>query len=250
MNIFKKKSKKPKVSNPDINRSLLTEEHGQVPVLSPIKTTELDDFQTKNQAVSSPTATKSPRKEVKDNYEWDFCIVVPNPEHDSFKSKPLHKEFKPYTEILERLHLAELETYQFYSTDMDEIFIKIRAPLNILRRHAQNVEFKMLLDSNYIKKHVENLKEPIGEDPNHTKISPYDFIYASYDDSKYCLVTPVHHHTCCQSSTLVSCGLFHSSTIFKQPITRDSVFTQPREACSRALLAWSTRSLRCCASSW
>lgn len=184
MNIFKKKNKKPKVSNPDINRSLLNEEHGQAPVLSPIKTTELDDFQTKTHPVSSPTATKSPRKEVKENYDWDFCIVVPNPEHDSFKSKPLHKEFKPYTEILERLHLAELETYQFYSTDMDEIFIKVRAPLNILRRHAQNVEFKMLLDSNYLKKHVENLKEPIGEDPSVTKISPYDYIYASYDDSK------------------------------------------------------------------
>lgn len=183
MNIFKKRDKKPKVANPDINRSLLTEEHGQqASVRSPIKTTELDDFNTHTQMAATP---KSPRKEIKENYDWDFCIVVPNPDHEDFKNKPVHKEFKPYTEILERLHLADLETYQFYSTDQDEIFIKIRAPLKVLRQHAQNVEFKLLLDPNYIKKHVENLKEPIGEDPTVTKLSPYEFIYASYDDSKF-----------------------------------------------------------------
>jgi hypothetical protein len=124
------------------------------------------------------------KKIVDENYSYDFCLVVPNPEDDKFKSEPIADNYIPVSEILERLHLVGLETYQFYSGDSDEIYIKIRAPLQILRSHAENMKLKMLLDSNYLKKHVENIKAPIGQDPLLTKISPYEFIYGSYDDGR------------------------------------------------------------------
>jgi hypothetical protein len=197
MNIFKKKKdKKPNVSNPDINRSLISAQHSfgeQSPTGSAGTPNAFQNREVPLENFVPDRNTKAARMEIKENYDWDFCIVVPNPDHEEFKKHHVHADFKPHSEILERLHLAELETYQFYSSDMDEIFIKIRAPLAVLRRHAQNMQFKMLLDSNYIKRHIENIKEPIGMDPNHTNISPYDYIYASYDDSKCIRLHQFHY---------------------------------------------------------
>lgn len=192
-NIFKK-NKKPTSANPDINKSLLPADAGlgmqgrpmrEAQTASPLQQgTELDTLKKPE--------VRPAKKEIKEGYDWDFCLVLPNPEHDDFKSEPLADNYEPPTEILRRLHGAGLQTYQYYSGDWDEIFIKIRAPLSVLRSHAQNVEYKTLLDPNYIKRHIENLKEPIGNDVNHTRLSPYDFIYANYDDGQHrCLLSPL-----------------------------------------------------------
>lgn len=190
MNFFKKKDKKPTVNNGDINKTLLDEEVGigiqPKPTANPLASNSGD--------VSKPKQSR--KKEIKEGYDWDFCIVIPNPEDEGFRAEPTTEEYLPPIEILERLHSANLQTYQYLSGDADEIFIKIRAPLDVLRSHAENMEFKMLLDSNYIKKHIENLKEPIGQDPNHTTLSPYEFIYASYNDCKA---------ACCKISELYFC---------------------------------------------
>ena len=191
MNFFKKKDKKLKSANPDINKSLLDAEAGiglsNQEGQSKQGLAKGVDVNTIDISKEKPSESKKRKKDIKENYGWDFCLVLSNPDSDEFKEEPISPDYKPPAEILERLHLVGLETYQFYSGDCDEIFVKIRAPLHILRQHAQNVEYKMLLDSNYIKRHIENLKEPMGNDPNHTKLSPYDFIYASYNDGKCCM---------------------------------------------------------------
>jgi hypothetical protein len=189
-NIFKRKDAKSKTTNPDIKVSLLQSDAGlgmQSRPTSPTSPTAGGAFKQSSGTeldTIKPRPESRPKKETKENYEWDFCIVLPNPEHEDFKAEPIAENYEPPAEILRRLHNAGLETYQFYSGDWDEIFIKIRAPLDILRAHAESVEYKLMLDPNYIKRHIENIKEPIGGDLNHTKLSPYDFIYASYDDCK------------------------------------------------------------------
>jgi hypothetical protein len=186
-NIFKK-NKKPTSANPDIKKSLLTADAGlgmhgaqkDATAHSPVvqRATELDTLKAPEY--------KSLKKEIKEGYEWDFCLVLPNPDHEDFKAEPIAENYEPAIEIIRRLHGAGLQTYQYYSGDWDEIFVKIRAPLSVLRSHAENIEYKMLLDPNYIKRHIENAKEPIGGDINHTKLSPYEFIHASYTDGTLC----------------------------------------------------------------
>lgn len=189
MNVFKR-GKKPKSGNPDINKSLLQEDAGLGMKAQPKSST--DAHSAPAPTVSEKTSAemksvkkllpRSQKKEIREGYEWDFCLVLPNPEHEEFKEVPVAENYMPPSQIIRRLHDAGLETYQYYSGDWDEIFVKIRAPLTVLRSHAEAMNLSLLMDSNYLKLHVENIKEPIGGDRNHTKLSPYEYIYAPYVD--------------------------------------------------------------------
>lgn len=122
---------------------------------------------------------------VVEGYTWDFCILVPNPDfvgdgkEDEKKDENTENRI-PVGEILERLHLGGLQTYQFYSGDNDEIFIKVRAPLQRLMSHAEETGFRLLLDEHYLEKHVDDPLNPIADDPDITRLSPYEYIYGKY----------------------------------------------------------------------
>jgi hypothetical protein len=136
-----------------------------------------------------------------EGYQWDFCIVLPNPEfyrkkHDeedeearaagralpSDTRTEFNSNHVPYREIVERLYLAGLQTYSFLSGDADEIFVKIRAPLQKLKDHATSVGLTMLYDPTYLKKCVDNQQHPIADDPEITTLTPYQFIYGPFDE--------------------------------------------------------------------
>lgn len=265
MNFFKKKDKKPKVDNADINRTLIDSEVGlgiQAPQRiqsNPIHPTA--PVPSVTETAARPKSTR--KKDTKEGYEWDFCLVLPNPEDEEFKKEPTTEIYLPPSEILERLHSAGLETYQYYSGDADEIYIKIRAPLDILRTHAQNIEYKMVLDPNYIKRHIENMKEPIGQDPKHTKLSPYEHIYASYDDCKCPFICNyastsrnifliLTHLPCIVFHTRVM--HIHSYPCIVVPFLTSYTYcfatlrTQPSERCSRKPQASTIPSLTSCVS--
>lgn len=120
---------------------------------------------------------------VVEGYKWDFCILVPNPDYVGDKDEKKEESTEnriPVGEILERLHLGGLETYQFYSGDNDEILIKVRAPLQRLMSHAEETGFRLLLDEHYLEKHVDDPLNMIADDPDITKLSPYEYIYGKY----------------------------------------------------------------------
>lgn len=123
---------------------------------------------------------------VVEGYNWDFCIVVPNPDYVGDKKEGEEKKEEStenriaVLEILERLHLGGLQTYQFYSGDNDEIIIKVRAPLARLMSHAEETGFRLLLDEHYLEKHVDDPLNPIADDPDITRLSPYEYIYGKY----------------------------------------------------------------------
>lgn len=55
---------------------------------------------------------------------WDMCMVLPNPNFiESTDSEPKSVEL-PHKDIIERLLIGGLITYQYYSGDNDEIIIK------------------------------------------------------------------------------------------------------------------------------
>ena len=132
----------------------------------------------------------------REDYTWDFCLVLPNPEDEEFKTQTSHENFVPAVEIIERLQLAGLQTYQFYSGDGDEIIVKIRAPLKVLRHHAEFLGIKMLLSQDYLENVLENQNAKIGEAPEVTTLSPYEFIYAPYNDLRREMfeIPPGMHH--------------------------------------------------------
>lgn len=136
-----------------------------------------------------------------EGYTWDFCIVVPNPsfyqkQHEQEEEK-LRAEGKPipsvstlnpnkvtWEDIMERLQIAGLQTYCFQSGDGDELYIKIRAPLTVLRRHANQSEFKLLYDPKMLREKVDKKYAPIADDPEITSLTPYQFIYGPYVDGE------------------------------------------------------------------
>lgn len=111
-------------------------------------------------------------------YSWDLCLIFPT---EAPQGVP------PATEIVERLHVAGLETFLYYSVQRDEIVCKIRAPLERLARYASDVEYIMLFDEAKLKRAVEEgSKDPpiagrhITHDPTITTYRPYEYIYGKY----------------------------------------------------------------------
>jgi hypothetical protein len=138
---------------------------------------------------------------AEEGYTWDFCMVVPNPAHYERqrreKDDKLRSEGKPipsithlnpnkvtFEDIIERLFIAGLQTYSFSSGDGDEIYIKVRAPLEILKRHANETKFIMQYDPTYLRNYIDRKHQPIADDPEITTLTPYQFIYGPYDDGK------------------------------------------------------------------
>ena len=112
------------------------------------------------------------------NYSWDLLLILPNAEKTGATVSILPED------IFERLSLSELETYIYYSTDRNKIFIKIRASLPRLMEQATGDEFYIKLSEKYLRTKVDFQDAPIIDDPNITPYQPYEFIYSKYDQEK------------------------------------------------------------------
>jgi hypothetical protein len=154
-------------------------------MLSRNKSSDVEQNIEQNNEVKNSVDT--PAVEIKEGYQWDFCILVANPDFLGDKSdrdtvvSAIDEHKMHHEEILERLHLGGLDTYQFYSGDNDEIFIKIHASLERLQHHAEQIGFRMLLDEHYLEQHVDDPSNRIADNPDLTRLSPYEFIHSKYD---------------------------------------------------------------------
>ena len=82
----------------------------------------------------------------KSDYGYDVVIVVNNPDEQIDSELIKSDYFLTYKEIIERLNIAGFLMYLFYSVDKKQIFIKLKAPLEILHKHAGQIDFPMKLD--------------------------------------------------------------------------------------------------------
>jgi hypothetical protein len=158
-------------------------------------------------------------KNIPEGYSWDICIVVPYDAHElaSLRGDPassssllpkteeadIEKQQQPeekenegengekyspdhvsFGQIVERLYQAGLQTYCFQSCDLDEIYIKVRAPLRRLAQHATEIGMEMLLDPTQLREKIDNKEAPIEDDHEVTPLTPYQSIFAPFDDGK------------------------------------------------------------------
>lgn len=88
------------------------------------------------------------RKEDKfrnDNgYSWDYVMVFKVYRQDEEISD--HQRHCSMKKVLAKLAKGGLETRLFYSCQHDEVYCKIRAPLERLMREADRINYKLLLN--------------------------------------------------------------------------------------------------------
>ncbi|RYY85774.1 hypothetical protein EON63_06855 [archaeon] len=93
--------------------------------------------------------------------------------------------------------LGGLQTYSYFSGDGDEIFIKVRASLERLRQHASLVGMTIRMDPEYLRKHVDNRRQPIQDNADLTSLPPYQYIYAPYEYGESCMCVYCMHVCVC-----------------------------------------------------
>ena len=136
------------------------------------------------------------RSMVKDNfrnengYSWDYVFVFKVTPNDEKLASTNMREFSLRSIVL-RMAESGLQTKIFYNAQHNEVFCKIRAPLNRLLTQARETKYNLLCDpislSNLLT--VGNRNAPperrwgpiaIRTDGIQTEIPPYEFIYATY----------------------------------------------------------------------
>ena len=144
-------------------------------------------------------------------YSWDLVIVMPYEKKSSARgSRDALDEAGPNASLLDGLEStvccdnpertkhefrwrdmisvlagAGLETYAFLSVQGDEVYIKVRAPLDVLKEQAKMVSYPMKLDKVELEKKLVEKKVPecmIDKDnEQQCAYTPCEHIYIEYD---------------------------------------------------------------------
>lgn len=156
---------------------------------SPRRLFQMLSFHSIKSDIKLPSKVRDFKTDEQLNKEipYDFVLVVANPTTLDAKQVAINNsEGIVLKELVERLTIAKFVTYMFYSNDKDQskIFIKIKAPIELLREHAEEIEFLMKLDEEYAEKHIDLPHQKIGRgnDPDLilTTLSPYEYIFVKY----------------------------------------------------------------------
>lgn len=140
------------------------------------------------QAIADRKAAKDPFR-ARNGYSYDLVLVFPI--HNSkAKLSPAQNE-NSLKNVLSALADAGLETKQFYSIQNDELYVKVRTPLDRLLREADRIDYKLPLSDVQLGNAL--LEGKAGRwfpviIPNYnpeTEIDAYKYIYAplEYDAS-------------------------------------------------------------------
>jgi len=137
----------------------------------------------------STTDTSLTMEEMEDEgYLYDYVMVFKVIEQEDKLSE--YQKKHNVRNIVTRLNRGGLQTYLYYSKDKDEVYCKIRCPLDRLKREADRLDYKLKLDHDELRKAAtdgESLKEhniePINikDVKNLSPRSPYEYIYGKYD---------------------------------------------------------------------
>lgn len=139
---------------------------------------------------------KEKRRNTRDNfrtengYSWDCALVF----KVYLNSEDVSEAQSKYSikRVLHELADGGLETRLFYSAQADEVYCKVRAPLDRLCQEADRVDMKLSLDSEAIRslsragKFDQNgspIWPPINipDECDETSFSPFDYIYGKYE---------------------------------------------------------------------
>lgn len=136
------------------------------------------------------------REKVKDNfrkdngYNWDFVMIFEITELYQGELTDLQKEYS-HKNIALKLADAGFHTKMFYSSQHDELCLKIRAPLKRLLKQAATLKYRLCCEPTVVANlmRIGNRNGPkdtwwgpidIYTDNIQTTIPPYEFIYAPF----------------------------------------------------------------------
>eukprot|EP01040_Poterioochromonas_malhamensis_P012080 gene12080-13202_t len=120
--------------------------------------------------------------------KYDYCMVFKLEGVDgSYKQSDVAKY------CVKKMLEKGLELFSYLSVQRDELIVLIRCPPAIMKKFADNLDFRMelspekvkeLLEAGYIKGDKYLIKPIfINSDPKYTPISPFNFIFGKYESS-------------------------------------------------------------------
>jgi anoctamin-10/anoctamin-7 len=143
-----------------------------------------------SQRFSAEGAPQGDHDFVKTNgYGYDIVMIFPVHEEEDVLSNEQQKW--SMKKICERFAKVGLQLKLYYSVDREEIYVKIRAPLDLLKVEADVIDYCMELDPAELERRCatgvpEKNIDPIifDEVPEMTTMSPYESIYGKYDQEE------------------------------------------------------------------
>lgn len=113
---------------------------------------------------------------------WDFILVFDNPDLPENAGKKRGDDYKTMQEILFDVQSKTgLKLYLFYSSDKKYIFCKVGATIDRIKKGADELDFNILLDENYLRTQVDIGDTPVQDEPDITLLKPYEYIYGPYE---------------------------------------------------------------------
>jgi len=134
--------------------------------------------------------------EQENGYNWDYVII--------FRVIPEDEEVDTYQKenamrvILQKIHTSGLEFKLYYSAQKDEVYCKIRAPMDRLKEEADRINYKLKLNAETLRRMAEqstselsehyekehNIKPIVLEDlKGVSQKAPFEDIYGKYDQA-------------------------------------------------------------------
>ena len=144
-----------------------------------------------NKPKKRPKKTDSFFKE--NGYGYDYVMVFEV--YDEAKKESLNAFQKKYSmkSCVDRIQMANMESRSFYSCQRDEVYLKIRASPDRLKKEANRIEYKLLLDKERlrIRCNAGGKSAPptwkgfnIIDEKRVSKYGPYEHIYGKYKIDK------------------------------------------------------------------
>eukprot|EP01035_Chromulina_nebulosa_P028970 gene28970-38324_t len=142
--------------------------------------------------IKKPHALPKMDQFIKDygySYDYVFVCQVYDEMDTNFNASQLELTMG---NIIERLLNAGLEAKFFYSCQRDEVYIKIRVELKRLTSEAGRIGYRLQLDPDRLRAKALLGKKRLGEvvwkpivivdEFRQSKLKPFDFIFAPYND--------------------------------------------------------------------
>ena len=119
--------------------------------------------------------------------QFDYVAVFPwHPEDPKWKSK---EEFH-ILRLVRWIEQSGLEIYPYLSVQNDELIVLIKAPPGLLERFADDIDFKLPLESSVLKETCEKGDLPnkiapfeINDGEEYCSFKPYEYIFGRFENS-------------------------------------------------------------------
>jgi hypothetical protein len=186
-------SQRRKVKNPQLKENLLGESSTEMSPVSSGASRRAKAAAAFNEEIvvsTKPMKSRNPALEANEEEQkldsWDIVIVFPFIDLDYRPVDQLGGDCLTPREVVLSILSAGLEVRMFKSSRKDMIFCKVRSSIGRLKKFAEEVDFKLLLDKRKLNEVFLNGMKIDGEDGYTERLDPIQI----NDDPKVCIYHP------------------------------------------------------------